>query len=364
MPTLSTFDQRELRSVLGTFVTGVTVVTTRDAEGHAHGVTANSFSSVSLDPPLVLWSQALSSRSHPAFRDSEHFAVNIMADDQVAVSNHFAKSRDDKFATIAHSDGLGGSPVIDGCAAHLECTKVAAYPGGDHMVFVGRVERIAHRPASKPLAFGGGRYVVPYAHDLGPVSLELGSSDLADIEAIRLASAALPEVSEQVGHHTLCLAVWGNRGPTAIRWEPSRQPVSEHLRTGYVMSVIRSATGRAFAAFRPTEVTAAVVDEDLRASANGRDAQQTLRGQFEAQVQEARQHGLARATEPDPSRIHRVAVNAFSAPIFNAQGRMVLALSLTSQASRLDPDWAGVVPRALANAATGLSRRLGHAPAP
>ena len=108
----------------------------------------------------------------------------------MAISDHFAKSRDDKFSSVAFSDGLGGAPLIDGCAAHLECTKVAAYPGGDHIVFLGRVERISHRAQSKPLAFGGGRYLVAYAHDLGPESLQLGNSNLADIDAVRLVSAA------------------------------------------------------------------------------------------------------------------------------------------------------------------------------
>jgi len=359
MTSLSPFDQRELRRVLGTFVTGVTVVTTRDAQGRPYGATANSFSSVSLDPPLILWSQALTSRSHPAFRDSDCFAVNILADNQVSISDHFAKSRDDKFSSIAFSDGLGGSPLIDGCAAHLECTKVAAYPGGDHIVFLGRVKRIAHRAQSKPLAFGGGRYMVAYAHDLGPESLQLGSSNLADIEAVRVVSAALPDICEQVGQHTLCLAVWGNRGPTAIRWEPSSQPVSEHLRTGLVMGITRSATGRAFAAFLPEDETRGLIEEELiLGEGEGTDAEQR-RAQFEHEVKEARRRGLARAAEPKASPVHQVAVNAFSAPVFNAEGRMVLALSLAARASRLAPDWDGSVPHALAAAAGRLSARLG-----
>ncbi len=363
MTSLSPFDQRELRRVLGTFVTGVTVVTTRDSEGRPYGATANSFSSVSLDPPLILWSQSLTSRSHPAFRDSDCFAVNILADNQVAISDHFAKSRDDKFSSVAFSDGLGGAPLIDGCAAHLECTKVAAYPGGDHIVFLGRVERISHRAQSKPLAFGGGRYLVAYAHDLGPESLQLGNSNLADIEAVRLVSAALPDVCEQVGQHTLCLAVWGNRGPTAIRWEPSSQPVSEHLHTGLVMSITRSATGRAFAAFLPEDATRGLVDEELAVGDGEEASPAQRRRQFDDEVAQARRHGLARAAERKASPVLQVAVNAFSAPVFNAEGRMVLALSLAARASRLAPDWDGTVPRALAAAAERLSARLGFKPA-
>ena len=182
MSAIAPFDQRQLRNVLGTFVTGVTIVTTRDAQGAAHGVTANSFSSVSLDPPLVLWSQALTSKSYPAFRDSEHFAVNILADDQVEISNRFAKSHADKFSGIAHSNGVGGSPVLSGLAAHLECVKVATYPGGDHVVYLGRVERVG-QSSRRPLAFGSGRYMIPYAHDLGPVALQIGSATPASVDA-------------------------------------------------------------------------------------------------------------------------------------------------------------------------------------
>lgn len=358
MSTDPAFDPRQFRTVLGAFVTGVTVVTTRDAQGGAHGVTANSFSSVSLDPPLVLWSQSLTSKSYPSFRDSDHFVVNILADDQVAVSNHFAKSKEDKFSGMAHHDGLGGAPVLDGTAAHFECVKVAAYPGGDHVVFLGRVERYGHSHR-RPLAFHGGRYMVPYSHDLGPVSIGLGR-DTASVDAVRLATAAMPEICERVGQHTLCLAVWGNHGPTAIRWEPSRQPVSEHLRTGLVMSITRSATGHAFAAFMPAEVTRAFIDEDLRLFRTADEDEATQRQRFEQAIGEVRQRGLARATNRDASPLHKVAVNAFSAPILDANGDMVMALSLTTPADRMGPEWDGPVPRALAGAARELTARIGE----
>lgn len=352
------FEQRQLRDVLGTFVTGVTVVTTRDASGAAHGVTANSFSSVSLDPPLVLWSQALSSKSCPAFQGSAHFAINILADDQIAISNHFAKSRDDKFNGIAHSSGIGGVPVLDGVVAHLECVKVAAYPGGDHVVYIGRVERIGHS-SRRALAFGGGKYLAAYAHDLGPTSLRLGTSQPAHLDGIRLASAALPDIAEKVGEHTLCLAVWGNHGPTAIQWEASKQPVSDQLRTGLVMSITRSATGRAFAAFLPAEMTRSFIDEDLRNFSAPHENLATQRARFDAEIAEVRQRGLARAVGASPSPFHQVAVNAFSAPIFDAEGNMIMALSLTTHAERLSPEWDGEAPRTLRAAALEISTRLG-----
>ena len=112
MPDARLFDSRELRRTLGTFVTGVTVVTTIDEEGKFHGVTANSFSSVSLDPPLVLWSQAVKAQSHPVFFKTERFAVNILAEDQIDLSNRFAKSSPEKFAGLKVDIGLGGVPLL------------------------------------------------------------------------------------------------------------------------------------------------------------------------------------------------------------------------------------------------------------
>lgn len=159
----SPFSPRELRDCFGTFVTGVTVVTTVDTQGRWYGVTVNSFSSVSIDPPLILWSQQLSAPSHPVFRSAQRFAVNILAEDQMEVSSRFAGGRPDKFSDVEIIDGLGGVPLIAGCSAHLECSSEATYPGGDHTVFLGRVESIrrTHRP---PLAFGGGKYMRVHPH--------------------------------------------------------------------------------------------------------------------------------------------------------------------------------------------------------
>ena len=356
------FDPRELRSVLGSFVTGVTVVTTRTAQGKPFGVTANSFSSVSLDPPLVLWSQSLASSSHAAFRDTEHFAVNILADDQVALSDHFARPQDDKFSGIAYADGMGGVPLLHNTAAHIECLKVASYPGGDHVVFLGRIERIT-QGSRRPLAFGQGRYMVPYAHDLGPMSLGLGQAPQASPEAIRIATEALPAIGKALGEHTLCLAVWGNHGPTVIRYEPGAQPVSATLRTGLVVSVTRSATGRAFAAFLPTEITRSFVDEDLRLSRSSQESETSQRATFDREVEQARQLGMARAANAEPSVVHGVAVTAFSVPIRDAEQHMVMALTVASQASRLSPDPLGDVPVRLMQAAAAVQQRLRGGPA-
>src|SRR6201984_244199 len=124
MPDVRLFDSRDLRRVLGTCGTGVTVVTTTDDEGGFHGVTANSFSSVSLDPPLILWSQAAKTHSHPVFFKAERFAVNILADDQIELSKRFAKSSKDKFSGVDVDIGSAGVPLLCDCSARLQCRVV------------------------------------------------------------------------------------------------------------------------------------------------------------------------------------------------------------------------------------------------
>src|SRR3984893_8665253 len=108
MPDTGVLASRELRRALGAFVTGVTVITTTDGEGRFHGVTANSFSSVSLDPPLVLWSQAVKTQSHSTFFEAERFAVTILADDQIELSNRFAKASQEKCACLELDGRVGG----------------------------------------------------------------------------------------------------------------------------------------------------------------------------------------------------------------------------------------------------------------
>jgi 3-hydroxy-9,10-secoandrosta-1,3,5(10)-triene-9,17-dione monooxygenase reductase component len=156
------FDRHEFRRTLGTFATGVTVITILDAEANPHGMTVNSFSSVSLEPPLILWSLALDTPDAAAFQQATWFAVNILAEAQVALSNRFADpalSMTERFAGVASRPGLGGVPRLDGCAAVLECRRELCYPGGDHVILVGRVERL-HRSAQPPLLFWNGAYAV------------------------------------------------------------------------------------------------------------------------------------------------------------------------------------------------------------
>ena len=330
MAYLDTFNSRQLRNILGTFTTGVTVITTRDKEGKRHGVTANSFSSVSLEPPLVLWSQALTSKSLPAYTEADHFAVNILADDQIGLSNHFAKAAEDKFASIPYTEGLGGVPVLEGTVAHFECRKVAAYPAGDHVIYIGQVERVSHS-GRRPLAFAHGRYMVPYAHELGPMMLEVSKAAVATTDAVRIATNLLAQIQSTIGPHTLSVAVWGNHGPTVIRWQPGEDAIAE-LRTGQVMSVTRTAIGRAFAAFLPSEVTKPFIDEDLRLLRIADEDEVEQRQHFEDEIAMARNLGLAAVFALDPNQINRVTINAYSAPVYDRGGNMVMALSLAAPA--------------------------------
>ncbi|VTU27280.1 p-hydroxyphenylacetate 3-hydroxylase, reductase component [Variovorax sp. PBS-H4] len=355
--TTSAIEKRELRNVLGAFTTGVTIITTRDSEGKAHGLTANSFSSVSLDPPLVLWSQSVGSTSFCAFNGGEHFAINILADDQIGLSNRFAKSGADKFAGVACTDGVGGVPVLAGTAAHLECTKIAAYPGGDHVVYLGRVERIGCS-GRRPLAFYGGRYMVPYAHELGPMSLVLSGIEPVSVAAQRHVQAALPAIAEEVGQHTLLLGVWGNHGPTVVHWEPSKRPVSRFFPPGLVVSPTRTTTGQAFCAFLPESVTREFVAEDLRQWRDPGEDEASQRARFDATLAEVRERKLARVVDKEPSVLHRVPTVAFSTALYDAAGAMSMSLGMVAPAHQLSADWNGAAPRALLRAAQGLSDQL------
>ena len=132
------FEPAAFRKALGSFATGVTIVTTC-ADGERFGVTANSFNSVSLDPPLVLWSLAKSAASHAAFAAAPGFAVHILAADQQDLSNRFARKGADKFAGLSLESGRAGVPLLAGCAARFECRTTYQYEGGDHIIFVGEV---------------------------------------------------------------------------------------------------------------------------------------------------------------------------------------------------------------------------------
>jgi flavin reductase (DIM6/NTAB) family NADH-FMN oxidoreductase RutF len=151
-------DPREFRRALGSFATGVTVITTSRSGGEPVGLTANSFSSVSLDPPLVLWSLSLKSPSLRAFEEAGHFAVNVLAEDQVEVSRRFSTPLPDKFDGVQWHRGVASLPLIDGTLARLECQVTARHVSGDHVIFIGQVQRFAYESRA-PLVFCQGRYM-------------------------------------------------------------------------------------------------------------------------------------------------------------------------------------------------------------
>ena len=170
------FDTGHFRGALGQFATGVTIITTRtvDADGRPQllGFTANSFNSVSLDPPLVLWSLALAAASLAAFRDNSHYAVNVLASDQIDLSRRFGtrsasrsvqESGAERFDGIAWREGFRGAPILDGCCAWFECFNRSRYEEGDHVIFVGEVERCGFG-AREPLVFQGGNYHMTQPH--------------------------------------------------------------------------------------------------------------------------------------------------------------------------------------------------------
>ena len=147
----------ELRQALGRFVTGVTIVTCRDAHGEPVGLTANSFNALSLDPPLVLWSLRQASSTIDAFTNASHFAVNVLAAGQVDFSRRFARPSSDKFDGGEWTDGQGGAPLLAGCVAVFECRSRSHHAAGDHVLFIGEVERIGGT-ADTPLVYHAGHY--------------------------------------------------------------------------------------------------------------------------------------------------------------------------------------------------------------
>ena len=151
---------RALRNAFGAFPTGVTIITTRDSQGSAVGLTVNSFTSVSLDPPLVLWSLAGDSPSRALFESTDTFAVSVLAQGQEDISKRFAAkgaTRADKFKGVALDSHPSGLPLIHGAAAQFICRRQTTLPGGDHVIFLGEVTWF-HRAHHAPLVFYAGHY--------------------------------------------------------------------------------------------------------------------------------------------------------------------------------------------------------------
>ncbi|MFC4312251.1 flavin reductase [Steroidobacter flavus] len=212
-------DSKAFRGALGAFATGVTIVTTIDADGNDVGLTANSFNSVSLDPPLVLWSLAKTSLSLGAFSAAPHFAVHILAADQEALSNKFAKRGVDKFSGVDVQRGEGGIPLLTGCGARFQCRTAYQYDGGDHVIFVGEVLQFDHSQRV-PLLFHGGRYAMP------------ASPAIADEAVATECDEDLSHLVQRAYFHLL----------TPVRRERERLGIS--LQEHYMLSVLMAVSDR------------------------------------------------------------------------------------------------------------------------
>lgn len=190
-------------------------------------------------------------------------------------------------------------------------------------------------------------------YDLGHFALELGLASLARLDAVRAATPVLEALNEELGE-TVALAVWGNMGPTIVRWVESPRPINVNLRTGSVMPLLHSAIGLCFVSFSDSPQVAARIEADLNLNSTAAGSGPTSRMALDALVAEARQHGMSRAVGSVLPGI-----NAFCAPIFDHEGKMAVAITALGPASLFPSAWSGPIPRAIASAAQTISRRLG-----
>jgi flavin reductase (DIM6/NTAB) family NADH-FMN oxidoreductase RutF len=159
-PEAAAIDPRDLRRALAGFPTGVTVITARTAAGQLAGVTVNSFCSVSLAPPLLLWCLSKTAPSRSVFTEASHFAIHVLAADQMHLSKRFSSPSTDKFAQLEFDTGIGGAPVLAGAVATFECRLARQHEGGDHLILLGEVERYQYNERH-PLLFHAGDYDIP-----------------------------------------------------------------------------------------------------------------------------------------------------------------------------------------------------------
>ena len=162
------FSPRDFRTALGMFATGVTIVTARTASGELAGLTASSFNSVSLDPPLVLWSLGRAAGSMAVFANGQHYAINVLAADQQALAERFAARDVDRWQGVDFVEGVSGAPLLTGCVATFECFNRSQYTEGDHVIFVGEVERCTRRASASPLLYHGGRFYTEHPLQADP----------------------------------------------------------------------------------------------------------------------------------------------------------------------------------------------------
>ena len=155
------FDERDFRNALGVFGTGITVITTCDRAGNNYGVTVSSFNSVSLNPPMVLWSQGRKAPSHKAFKENPRFVVNVLSAGQSDISDQFARFSIYKFKDLQCAFTKDGIAILPGTSGHFECETEKQIEGGDHVIFLAKVLNYQHHNDSSPLFFWQGKYITP-----------------------------------------------------------------------------------------------------------------------------------------------------------------------------------------------------------
>ncbi|WP_062218891.1 flavin reductase [Aureimonas sp. D3] len=237
---MTSFDPRALRDAFGAFATGVTVVTTRTAEGGPIGFTANSFASVSLDPPLLLVCLAKTSRNYAHVTGASGFAVNILAEDQKDVSNTFARPVEDRFLAVEWHDGPVGSPVFPAAAAWFDCTTDRIVDAGDHAILIGRVGGFENS-GRNGLGYVRGGYFTP---SLEAKAARAATNEETIVSAVVERAGEILLVSEADGRFALPGTMLGERDPVAAIEADLSERLGLEIAAGYLFSVFEDRAGR------------------------------------------------------------------------------------------------------------------------
>jgi flavin reductase (DIM6/NTAB) family NADH-FMN oxidoreductase RutF/DNA-binding IclR family transcriptional regulator len=353
------FDARELRTALGAFPTGVTVITTQDGQGRIHGLTANSFNTVSLDPPLILWSQSKKAGSYDVFRAASEFAISILAEDQFEVSSRFASRHEDKFSGVAVDRAFCGLPVIAGSSAWIHCHTVSQVDGGDHTIYIGEIKRIS-RTNRRPLVFGGGQYMLAQPHH-ALLAGAMVPSGARQRHAVRICSPYMQRIAEDLDV-PICLSVWGNCGPTIVAWEVGASSELPGFPLGILLPVTTSASGQCFAAHLDASITADLVERELAQAAQACPGDTVVRQRWLATLQEVRTEGIAR--NPGTAFWNdQMLISGVSVPVRDSNGQAIATVSVVAAPGK-DPAVVEQACTAIKAAVAKIERQLGYAESP
>jgi flavin reductase (DIM6/NTAB) family NADH-FMN oxidoreductase RutF/DNA-binding IclR family transcriptional regulator len=382
-----TAEMARFRKVLGHFPTGVAVITGIDSEGQPAGMAIGSFSSVSLDPPLVAFMPDKTSSSWPKFRDSGHFCVNILGSDQESVCRTFAVSGGDKFAELSWHPAGSGSPVLDGVLAWIDCDINVVHEAGDHFIVIGKVRELDVGSTALPLVFFQGGY-----GRFSSLSLAAWESDLVlQMRSADLARPHMEELAQELEVESVASAVVGSDMVLVARAGPLR---STSLPTAVGQRIpFEPPLGTAFVAWAPASAQAAWFER------LGRDAPTGTREALERTLAEVRERGYSIARghrwhsqaaevlsrdHPDLHRdetsmeMHRLIatlppdyespmtsaddVRTVSTPVFGPAGVVVLVLSVTVAGRRSFAADLGFTVERLRAAAAAVTKALDGAP--